>query len=97
MLPRQITEHILAKTYGWTVDYIMTLDAADVDTYLYLCLLTQSLDREFQMQTDMLSKPVLRGKRQTKRENAISFDDGMLPDGQKSNVDNDDSESEKEN
>ena len=83
ILPRQVTEHILAKTYGWTIDYILSLDAADVDVYVYLCLLGESLDREFELQTagfggGVNAATAASGGRPMKREKMLSFNDGYV-------------------
>lgn len=50
--PNYIFEHFLAKTYGWTLEYIRSLDMQDFIVHLRLCLASENMEREWDLRLE---------------------------------------------
>jgi len=43
-LPKLFKEHLLAKTYGWTIDYMRSLVEFEFERFVSLALISERLD-----------------------------------------------------
>jgi hypothetical protein len=51
-----IYEHVIARTYGWTIDAIRAMDYQDFQIHLQLCLVHDTIDKEFVLKSSGMRK-----------------------------------------